>query len=686
MPGWKAVSGEVVLALFSEMRAAQPPKANDPRRSIFSGMSMSGVRVTADSALAISAFFACTHIISETLATLPIKVFERQAGGKRVAYDHYLYDLLHSEPNPEMSAVSFFEAHAFQTAALGNGIAEIELNGDGTVKYLWPIRTNRVTPKRDLDGSLVYEVRLPHSGEKRYLRAHQVFHTKWLSWDGIWGMKPTDVLKNTLGKAMAIEEFEAKYFQNGAALNVVFTSPGELSDGAYERLKNSLQEKYVGLNNAHRIALLEEGMDAKKLGGTAEDAQLVDLRNLQAHDILRAYRMQPHKAQFMASSTNNNIEHQGIEFSTDTIRPWAVRYEQEFSRSLFLRSERKRFLAEINLDALMRGDILSRTQANQIQWMHGSLTNDEWRALENRNELPDGAGKKTWVPVNMRPADEPIGQGGAGSGQQSAVSGQRSGGSGQRGAVSKPELRAAADYPHQRQRLQQSYRSVYRDAIQRILRREGRDVVAGAKKVLVPKGRGAFDAWLYDFYRQKHDDSVRRDIAPVMSGYGLAVAGTAQEEVDEPSGMTKRLENWIAAYEDDFVNRHRGLSLKRINWALDQAVEDEQDPIEALDEEAAYWEETRSDEIALEESVQFGNGITLAVFSAAGVGKLRWVTHGDSCPYCKKLDGMIVGISEWFLTAGSELPGEDGKTLPITRNKRHAPAHKGCDCGIAAAW
>jgi phage portal protein BeeE len=653
------------VALF-EVRA-KPAKADDPRRSIFGHQSSTGIRVTPETALKVSALLSCVHIISETLSTLPFKVYERLPGnGREPARDHPLYTILHDEPNPEMSAQNFWETHIGQSALLGNALAEIELAPNGfDVRYLWPIPTRKVTPMRDVNNKLVY-----------------------------WGYSPIQLGRNAIGLAVAAEEFEAKYFQNGAALQIAFKHPGTLSEGAYGRLTESLESRYVGLNNAHRIALLEEGMDAVKLGGSADDAQLAALRTLQAHDILRIYRMQPHKAGFLERSTNNNIEHQGIEFSTDTIRPWAVRTEQEVHRSLLMPSERKRFFVEFDLDGLMRGDVLTRSQALHTQFMDGALNQDEWRALENRNPLPGGLGQVHYVPLNLVPVE----QAGELDGVRSVTVRDPRTGEALETVEFRPStaLRSAQDHEPEsrgqrsvrtRRRLQRSYRGVYRDALKRILRREGRDLMQIAKKTLGARGITQFRDALEEYYREKHDESVRRDIMPVMASYGEAVSAEAQEEIGEPAGMNERLEAWMKVYADGFVGRHRGLSWAKIEKVLEEALaDDELDELDALEAEFQRWEDERADDIAFEESVQFGNGLAVMVYTIAAVPFLEWVTFGENCPYCDSLAGMRVRTSEFFAQAGSEIAPEGADPLPVTGNMRHAPAHRGCDCGVAAGF
>jgi HK97 family phage portal protein len=195
----------------------------------------------------------------------------------------------------------------------------------------------------------------------------------------------------------------ASFFGNGTHMGGVLSHPGSLGEKAQSNLRKSIEAVHQGASRAMKMLILEEGMKYERMGIPPEDAQFLQTRQHQVEDVCRWFRVPPHKIQHLLRSTFSNIEHQSIEFVTDTIRPWLVRMEQEANRKLLRPSEQGVYYTENLVDALLRGDALARSQALEIQARNGVLTPDEWRRIENRNPLPDGLGSRPMVTVNTVP-------------------------------------------------------------------------------------------------------------------------------------------------------------------------------------------------------------------------------------------------------------------------------------------
>ncbi|HOX23604.1 MAG TPA: phage portal protein, partial [Elusimicrobiales bacterium] len=180
--------------------------------------------------------------------------------------------------------------------------------------------------------------------------------------------------------------------------------PGQLSDEAATRLRKSFERTHEGLDNKFRVAVLEEGMKFNAVGVPPEDAQLLETRKFGVSEIARYFRMPLHKISDLDRSTNNNIEHQAIEFVTDTIRPWLVNIEQELSFKLFSGD----YFPEFLIEGLLRGDIKTRYEAYAIGRQWGWLSVDDIRARENMNKLANGQGDQYLVPLNMISADRTL--------------------------------------------------------------------------------------------------------------------------------------------------------------------------------------------------------------------------------------------------------------------------------------
>lgn len=236
-----------------------------------------------------------------------------------------------------------------------------------------------------------------------------------------------------------------------------------------------------------------------------------------------------------------------------------------------------------------------------------------------------------------------------------------------------------------RHRLMGAHFRIYQNVAARVLRREINDVGNAARRLIGRRDYGAFTLWLAEFY-QEHPEFVQRQLAPVANTYGELVAAAAQEEVGVQTGLTPELERWIGSYLETFAARHSIVSEARIRAAAEQAMAEGGDPLAAMEEELGTWEDKRSAETARWESVRFNNALAVAVYAFARVVRKRWVAFDKSCPYCSQLDGQVVGITHFFLNAGTDFQPEGAeRPLSVSHNIGHAPAHDGCDCMIVSS-
>lgn len=368
----------------------------------------SGVHVTATTAMQLGVVFSCVKVLAETVGSLPLVVYKSTKGGKERASKHPLYRLLHDSPNPEMTSMQWRETAMAHLCLQGNHFSEIVFDGSSTrVKELWPIPPNLVEIKRAENGSLIYKVNVDGG---KYLRPEKMLHIKGLSLDGITGLSPISYARESISLGLAAQEYAGRFFSNDANPSGVLEHPGALKDDAYKRLQESIKEGHASLSKKHRFMILEEGMKWSKISMSPEDAQLLESRKFSVEDIARIYRMPLHKIQNLDKATFSNIEHQAIEFATDTIRPWLVRFEQEIAMKLISEADREHIFAEFLVEGLLRGDIKSRYEAYNLARNGGWMSSNEIRRLENMNEIPNG--DMYLVPLNMIPAEN-VGREGA---------------------------------------------------------------------------------------------------------------------------------------------------------------------------------------------------------------------------------------------------------------------------------
>lgn len=372
---------------------------------LFGNMSSTDIVVTENNAMQVSAVFACVRIIAETVASLPLNVYERLAdGGKTRAPTHPLYAVLHSYGNDEMTAFSVRELLQTHLCLYGNAFAEIEYDAAGRIRGLWPLRPDRVTPFRTPDGPIAYQVTLPN-GQQVILPKDRIFSIVGFGGDGIKGASVLQMARESIALSIATERYGAKFFGNGARPGGVLEHPATMSQEAQDRLRGSWNEMHSGLDRAHRIAILEEGMTYKAIGLPPEDSQFLETRKFQIGEIARIFRIPPHMIGDLERATFSNIEHQSIEFVVHCIRPWLVRWEQSIQQQLFSDRDRPRYFSEFNVDGLLRGDIKSRYEAYAIGRQNGWLSANMILTMENMDPIgPDG--DIYLVPLNMVPADQ----------------------------------------------------------------------------------------------------------------------------------------------------------------------------------------------------------------------------------------------------------------------------------------
>jgi HK97 family phage portal protein len=381
---------------FSKRKATSPIPAQDS--SGWGSPSVSGVAVTENRVMGLSAHFACVRLIATTLASLPVHIYERTADGKKRRNDHPAARLLREQPNTDMSAFSFFEAMQAQISNRGKAFAELVFDRKGNVAEIWPILPGVCQPQRKNKDSPI-EYLFPNSGVT--LPSWKILHIPGLGFDGINSLSPIQLFRQTFGFGMAVEEFGARFFGQGTNLGGFFEHPNKLSPDAHERLKTSMAAEYQGLQKSHKVIILEEGMKFEKLGMPLEDAQFIESRKFTATEIARIHGVPPHLIGDLEKATFSNIEEQGIEAVVYLFRPWVVRWEQSLNAKLFTEEERTRLYVKFELDGLLRGNVETRYKAYSIGLQNGFMNADEVREKEDMNPLPNGQGKVYRFPLNL---------------------------------------------------------------------------------------------------------------------------------------------------------------------------------------------------------------------------------------------------------------------------------------------
>lgn len=363
---------------------------------LLAGSDKSLSAVNPNTALTFSTVFACVRVIAESIATLPLFVYKRDGNNKIKAINHPLYSLLHDAPNNECTSVSFIESLITQILLVGNGFVEIVRDNFNIVKELHLIDSNKIRIFRDTNNTILFEYN--SDGVLITLSKSQVMHIAGLGWNGIIGLSPISMMRKQITTGLHQDNFALDFFSNGVKKVPIISHPSRLNQDAKKNLKESFREAWE-----KGIVVLEEGMKIDPITMNLSDAQFLESRRFSVEEICRIFRVPPHLIGDLSRSTNNNIEHQSIEFVTHTIRPWCVRIEKALNSYLLNHLEKKKYYIEFNLDGLLRGDTLTRQQANQIKLNNGVLTRNEWRRQENLNEVEDEYGDDYFCSQQIRP-------------------------------------------------------------------------------------------------------------------------------------------------------------------------------------------------------------------------------------------------------------------------------------------
>ena len=350
---------------------------------------LSGVYVNEENSMTVSGVFACVRLLSEDVASLPFGIYKRLERGKEKADRHPLYYLIHDSPNDNMTAFAFKECMMTNLLLWGNAYAQIIRDRYGNVLSLHPLRSSRVAVSKDENGEQIYKY-TNDKGVTFTLTREQMFHVSGISYDGITGLSPIGVAREAVGLAKATEIYGNKFFANGARPGGVLEHPGTIKDP--EKVRKSWETVYKGANNAHKIAVLEEGMKYHDIGLPQKDAQFLETRQFQLNEICRIFRVPPHLVGDLSKATFSNIEHQSIDYVVHTLRPWLVRWEQAVNMQLLNEWERREYFSKYNVDGLLRGDFGARMRGYAVGRQNGWYSANDIREMEDLNPLPEDQG------------------------------------------------------------------------------------------------------------------------------------------------------------------------------------------------------------------------------------------------------------------------------------------------------
>lgn len=383
------------------------------------GQRAAGVEVTPETAMRSSAVWRCVTLISGTMMSAPLGVYEHLPnGGRRYVADHPYNRFLQVEPNEEMSGPEFIELQAMAMLLRGNGYGLMRQARNGTITSIDYYHPARVLPFRSSDTVWYQFTNLDGSVETHH--GSYVIHFRGPGRDtnGIRALSAIAHHAQAIGINLASREYTSGQFERGLLTNDYFSFPEGTTISKDQRadFKEYLRKKAQGVANAHNPLLLENGGEWKRVSVSAKDAQLLELLQYSVVDVARIFGTPPHMIGETSAATTwgTGIEQMTVGFKLYTCVPHVRRFAKELTRKLFpvIGAKPSRFFVDFDVEAMQVGD--SKSQADYFKaalggnQLPGWMSQNEVRRMKNLPPLPDPDADKVYFP----PAPAPIGHNG----------------------------------------------------------------------------------------------------------------------------------------------------------------------------------------------------------------------------------------------------------------------------------
>jgi HK97 family phage portal protein len=370
-----------------------------------------GEIVNESNALKITTVYGSVRVIAESIASMPLKLMEVTAGGHQEAVDQNLHYLLSIEANPEMSAYTWLETLIGSAALTGNGYSEIERNPNTKQPVsLWPLHPFKTMAKRDPNTHLIYYETsdgMPLNQTRKILEEDMI-HLKLFSLDGLSGISPVEMCRQTLGLAMAMEKSGARHFGNGSNPGGILLNKNKLDPKAQVEMRESWNAQQGGVNQGKTAFVFGSEWTYQQLGLSNENSQWIQSRAFTRADIaMGIFRVPPHMVGSETKMPGSGAEQMALQFVTFCLQPWLSRIEQELIRKLTPTQGRKanKFFIEFSVDALLRCDVKTTNESLQLGRIGGYLTGNDCRRKLGMNPADASTGMDCfWMPVNYQNA------------------------------------------------------------------------------------------------------------------------------------------------------------------------------------------------------------------------------------------------------------------------------------------
>ncbi len=375
-------------------------KSDDPYLAEWFGMRGGiGGYVDPNRASGIAVAHACIAIVSQNLAAMPLNLYRRsENGGRERATDHPLYSALHDMPNATMTAFEVREALIASLMVAGNAFARLDWNGRGQVTGLHPLDPGKVGVEKLESGRLRYRVST-NSGVRVYLQ-EEILHLRYrLGRDGVMGLSPVQIARETFNLALTQQETAGKQASKSFLPEGALIFPNKISMEQRDNVLEKMERKVNSDLATRGILVLDGGTDWKSFSFSSKDAEFLDSRKLTNLDICRIWGVPPTVAGITDNATYSNSDQESRALVVRCLAPMAKRIEQAMNAALLTTESRKTLFIEHDLAGLLRGDMKARYDAYAVGRYGGWLNVNEIRGWENMPKI-DG-GDEFLSPLNM---------------------------------------------------------------------------------------------------------------------------------------------------------------------------------------------------------------------------------------------------------------------------------------------
>ncbi|MGD6992163.1 phage portal protein [Sutcliffiella horikoshii] len=365
-------------------------KAPTSFSSYVSPISTSGEVVTVENSTNLGIVYACINVKASAIAKLPLQVFVKTKDGRTRDHAHRISYLLETRPNPHMSPYMFKFVMMVHRETYGAAFIRMKFNRKGLVESLHLMYPSSVSIIEDIEGKVFYVETMNDNTQQVYSEDEVIFIPAFTT-DGYNIKSPITVARETIGIIRSQEKFLGSYYQNGTLARGVIKVPTTLNKEAKEKVREEFQKMNAGMQNASKVAVLDEGFDYQNITIPLGDSEFIASQNFSLRQICRIYGIPPHMVGDLERSTFNNIEQMSMDFVLNTLQPICVSIEEEMDYKIFNKQEQQKgYYVKFNLTSALRADSKSRAEYMQLMIRNGLLTTNEGRKLEDLEPIKDG--------------------------------------------------------------------------------------------------------------------------------------------------------------------------------------------------------------------------------------------------------------------------------------------------------